>query len=121
MPGAEGLGVWVRSGGSAEGPAWARGFVCRGSLYTVPESECVENSGARVVHRGSADPTGPWGSEIQNDKESRVQHLEKAAALLGEWESWGPVHPRCCIFSLKRQKRLSTLGLGVVQTLVAQW
>ena len=64
----------------------------------------MENSGARVVHRGSADPTGPWGSEIQNDKESRVQHLEKAAALLGEWESWGPVHPRCCIFSLKRQK-----------------
>ena len=64
----------------------------------------MENSGARVVHRGSADPTGPWGSEIQNDKESRVQHLEKAAALLGERESWGPVHPCRCIFSLKRQK-----------------
>lgn len=51
----------------------------------------MEDSGARVVCRGSADPTGPWGSEMQNDKESGVQHLEKAVALLEEWERWGTV------------------------------
>lgn len=40
MPGAEGLGVWVRAGRGAEGPAWARGFVCRGSLEEVAWGRC---------------------------------------------------------------------------------